>query len=192
MAKNTKKVDTTDKNEPVEAVTQTILSPAQALQNEADQANTDLAIYLDLYPEAGFEFAEMPFEEICATYQRLQDADEQAADAADSLADKFETDFAEDLRVYFTSKIKELKEHTKENFPLVNLTSYDILHSNKSQNITFCVMNGAFLIKCENKKLEYGLENSHLVSLENLHDSVTFKYSIIDFLRSVFTTPIKD
>ena len=151
-------------------------NPSKSIQQQADEAQLPLNDYFDLYPEAGWGFEEISFNETRDKYAEIAAIDEASGEDAESLSDKFVAAFATFIINRAVKENKKFLTALSKNFPNVSAFDYVVrlLDGCEHCQINLHVKNGdCFYFKCVHSDLADGFEispNSEASYINNLSD----------------------
>lgn len=135
-------------------------NPAQLIQQQADEAKLPLNDYLDLYPEAGWEFEKITFDEARDEYAQIVATEEAGSEEAPMASDKFIATFAKFIINLAAQKNAEFLAVVRKHAPNVTVYDYTVPLS-QDYPITLCVKNGnIFYLQCTHEELNDGFEGS--------------------------------
>ena len=154
-------------------------NPAQRIQQEADNANLPLNDYMDLHPEAGWEFDQITFDETRDQYAQIVAYDEAGEDDEPKISDKFVAAFATFILNCAAKESEKFLAVIRKHAPNVEVSSYKIPIS-QDYPIVLSVENSSdFEIHCTHDQLDCGFENSpRLEGWYFQHLAATYELSI--------------
>jgi hypothetical protein len=144
------------------ATAQPSTSPAQLIQQQADEAKLPLNEYFDLYPEAGWEFEKITFDEARDEYAQIVATEEAGSEDAPIISDKFVAAFATFIINRAVKEKQKFLTAIGKFAPNASLVSYElpILDGCQDYQINLYVKNSDYIFKCLHHTFEYGFENS--------------------------------